>query len=803
MKNLKIMFLPLLVMLVFNLQVAMAQQGITPAARKVLGAIQTMEVVYPQQKVYVHTDKEEYIAGESIWLKGYLVDATRHLPDTMKANLYVEVINLNEEPVNMIVLESDHGYADGYIQLHDSLPEGNYLLRAYTTYMFNFSQELFFEKEVFVHNPLEKNFIKRRDMRRNRRFNRKIEKQSEEVHFYVFPEGGHLVQGLENRVAFKAANGLGQAMDASGIVEDNNGEQVAAFEVMHQGMGSFSFTPQPGKSYRAIVEFAGGEREKVDMPQALAQGYLLKADIAEQQVDVEVKANFDPRQFNLSPEVFILGQTRSHAYFMKNGTLENGTFTTSIPLEILPTGTCQITLFDVNGQPLAERLVFVNHREEASVEIATRELEIDQMHALEVDVQFDPAVSAETDTLASYSLAVIGSARELESASSSIASYLLMTSDLNKVVQAPEGFFNHPSASTQQSMDLLMMTHGWRRFNWDQILAGNFPEIQYGRTSGLTVVGQVEPTSSAHPTGEIAVEMVVNQEGRNVHTTTTDEKGNFFFTDLFYNDFYLGQFSIPRDPMGRNLRIGLDSRDFRETDYKSTFGTRKKSVVSRGEHWERVKKPQTSFKSQSQLMSKEPTRIHGNADQVIYMQDLSGHYNNMMDILRSHATGLMLVDGQIMLRGPTSVNLSNEPMFMVDGVSTYRNAFLNIPPSELDRIEIIKGSGAAIYGVRGANGVIHAYTRRGTQQSQRTVDYMLIGFQSPRDFGLSNLQRDFYQETQVPLTLYWAPHVKPDANGNANVTFEMPEPARNIRIILEGIDTKGNIAFKEYMLKRE
>ncbi|MFO7977649.1 MAG: hypothetical protein R6U64_03240, partial [Bacteroidales bacterium] len=653
MRNLKMLLLALSGLLVLTLQPSMAQQGIPPPARKVLGAIQTMEVRYPQQKVYLHMDKDEYIAGESIWVKGYLVDAANHLTDTMKANFYVEVINLDKKPVNMVVLESDYGYADGYIQLHDSLPEGNYLVRGYTNWMHNFSQEFFFEKEIFVHNPIQKNYIRRKELRQNRRFNKQIDKQRERMQFDVFPEGGHLVQGLENRVAFKAANALGMGVKASGELMDNDGQQVATFEVLHQGMGSFVFIPQPGKSYQAKVTFENGERDEIEMPRALDQGYQLRADLNDQEVQIQVTANFDPRQYDIAPEIFILGQTRSHAYFMKNGTLSEGAFSTSMPLDVLPTGICQITVFDANGQPLAERLVFINHHDLAPVEISTRELEIDNLHALEVDVQFDPGTM--TDSLASYSLAVVGSAHEFEPVTSSIASYLLMTSDLNQTLQVPLDYFVDPSAYMQQSLDLLMMTHGWRRFNWEQILAGNFPEIQYGRASGLTVTGQVEPTSSGHPTGETDVEMVVNQEGRNVHTNTTDQEGNFLFTNLYYNDFFLAQFSVPRDPMGRNLRIELNSRDFEELEFHPSLGTRKKTVLKRGEHWERVSKPQTILPSRSEFQN-EKVKISGNASQVIYMQDLQGHYNTVLDILRSHATGLMVIDGQIMLRGPTSVN---------------------------------------------------------------------------------------------------------------------------------------------------
>lgn len=786
----------LLVMIAGFFQPVFSQQRTSESVRNVLGKIQTMEIMYPQQKVYLHLDKEEYIAGESIWVKAYLVDAVRHLPDTMRANLYIEVVNSQHQPVNMVLLHSDFGFSNGQIELHDSLPEGSYLVRGYTNWMNNFDQELFFEKQIFVHNPSEVNYVRRGTVRQNRRFNRQVERKMEQMEFHLFPEGGNLVEGLENRVAFKASNALGSGMAASGEILGSNGGLVAQFQTERDGMGTFSFTPQAGVAYRAVVHFENGRRMNVDLPMAMTQGYVLKADLVNQEIQIQVDANFDPAAYGIAPEIFLLGQTRSHAYFLETGTLNNGSFQTRVLADVLPTGVCQITLFDANGTPLAERLVFVNHQDMLPVEISTRELTIDNFQGLEVDVNVEGVFSE-----GSYSLSIIHSDAEISPAESHIGSYLLLTSDLENSIQAPASYFSEQTPEMNQVMDLLMLTNGWRRFKWDRILAGEFPQITYGRASGLTIAGTVTPTSSAFPTGEIAVQMVVNQEGRKVHSTTTDNQGSFAFPGIYYNEYFLAEFSIPMDPAGRNLRIELLSRDFQELVFTRDFNTRPTSIVSRGSRWRKVSRPETTLSPRKRLEANEQP-IYGNADQVIHMQDLQSHYTNVYEVLQARATGLMVSNGRIMLRGPSSINLSNEPMFMIDGIMTHSSVFFNMPVTDVDRLEIIKGSSAAIYGVRGANGVILAYTRRGMHETPRTVDYLLIGFQSPREFSASNLPLNLYQQTEVAKTIFWEPSVSLNQNGNANWTLQLTNPNQNIRILFEGIDQNGKLAFKEYHIKR-
>ena len=89
------------------------------------------------------------------------------------------------------------------------------------------------------------------------------------------------------------------------------------------------------------------------------------------------------------------------------------------------------------------------------------------------------------------------------------------------------------------------------------------------------------------------------------------------------------------------------------------------------------------------------------------------NYNNMYDIIKNRFSGVQIVNGEIIIRGPSSLRGSNAALILLDGVIVDESVLSNIPPAQVKNINIIKDSGAAIYGSRGANGVVLIETKRG------------------------------------------------------------------------------------------
>ena len=87
------------------------------------------------------------------------------------------------------------------------------------------------------------------------------------------------------------------------------------------------------------------------------------------------------------------------------------------------------------------------------------------------------------------------------------------------------------------------------------------------------------------------------------------------------------------------------------------------------------------------------------------------HYTDIYEIIRGRFTGVQIINNEIIIRGGTSLYSGNAALLVVDGVVVDASTFRSISPSEVESINLLKGSESAIYGSRGANGVVIVETR--------------------------------------------------------------------------------------------
>ncbi len=768
-------------------------------ADHILQGMQKMELAYPQQKVFLHIDKNEYLAGERIWFKAYVVNATTHRPDTMSTNLHVKLLNNKGDIASVLLLRLRNGFAHGDIALPDSLSEGNYQFTAFTDWMQNFDRKFFFQDDIYVYNPIEENFIRRTDVWRNRRFNRQLARAEEEMQFAFFPEGGNFLSGMENEVAFRAVNDLGAGVEATGEVFDGDGNSVLTFETFHNGLGSFSLEPDAGVEYTARITFEDGSRQRLQLPIVQPNGYQLSARQEGDEIAVQVNTNFTPSDLNMSDDVYVMAQVRGRAYFMDKGTLEDKHFSANVPVDILPTGICQISLFTGEGLPIAERMVFINKGDVEMADVSDSQItQNGDYQQMDIDLRLD-------NTLApgNYSVSVLD-AKDAESDSrSNIATSLLLFGDLGYDMKNPWFYLDPDSEKASRATDLIMMTHGWKRFDMENIVNHDFPEIHYGFPEGFALSGEVAPRSSARKTGEINVELSIHQNDRiYTHDTETNEDGEFVFSNLIYDGEFMAKLRIDTRFDKRAMDIELGGRDFYETQYTNNFHTRPLQVTSRGDDWERTQRPETIIQKRGLIEPGEERTpsMFANADQVIYFDDIRDQYNTVLDVLRTRVRGLRISGGEITMRGPSSVFFTNEPLFLIDETVVNRGAFLNMNVRQIDRLAVMRGPQSAILGARGANGALLIYTLRGDSQWHQSYEYILRGFHEPVETFESKIDTDKFVQYDLDRTLFWEPNLQVDENGKASLSFETDDKVRNVRLIIQGIDEEGRITFDDIIL---
>jgi len=399
---------------------------------------------YPRTQVYLQISKGLYEAGEEIWFKAYVMDSHSFTPTSRDTTLYVELLKADDKSVMMQDrLFIVGGFAAGNFILPASFPPGEYVLAAYTTHSFLQNEPEFKAyRNISVRDPQIS------VVRKNRN------NVPKDIKIDFFPEGGYLVSGLGNSVAFKAVDTSGYPMEVSGVLYGGT-DSLLSFNSTHLGMGKFEFVPEKGKIYFTKLN---GLSEEYVLPGALDSGVILKKTRPDNTFTA-IKS----KDLNLD-KVIIVGQMRGQVFTAYSGGFKNDSLVFRIPSNKFPVGLAEITLLTEDGTPLAERLVFVNQDKnlDLQVSISKDTSKIKEKVILDIlakDSEGSPAV-------AHLGLSVYDVFYEHKYAKPNILSYNHLSAQIKGTIVNPEYYFDTLNEDRKEALDLLLMTQGWRRYIW-------------------------------------------------------------------------------------------------------------------------------------------------------------------------------------------------------------------------------------------------------------------------------------------------------------------------------------------------
>jgi TonB-dependent SusC/RagA subfamily outer membrane receptor len=737
---------------------------------------------YPQEKVYLHLDKQTYIAGENIWFKVYFLNATTHKPSTHSNILIVELINSFGKTSMTRLLKLNEGYAMGDFKIYDTVPSGLYEIRAYTSWMRNFGDDYFFKRQIEIVNPEFSSQLYRDEKLANKRLKNKSIRKSEKLDVQFFPEGGDLVAGLESRVAFKAVNELGQGVDIRGEIHNKKGDLITEFQSFYQGMGAFFIKPVDGEKYYAKILMDEEKYDEVLLPEPLKSGFTLSVNnLDSKEITIKIKSTENDQWISL------IGQTRGKVYFNQSRVLESGSAEVKIPRDKFPTGIAQLTLFNQALVPQCERLIFINQNDFLNIGLETDRENYGSRE--KISIKINVRNPDNYPVAANFSLSVTGKDYNDNRGDfySGIVSYLVLSSDLKGRIQDPEKYFEKNTPETREALDYLMMTQGWRRFTWENVI-GEIPmKIDYEVERGLAVEGKVTREFFGIPLKFLPVTLTVLSGFNDVYNTRTNEKGRYLFNLPDYEDTLDIEITSSRLTGRKNLVIYIDETELPEKEV--LFSSYSKEMEIMGSNVFRPIPGVEKDKNQSTSQG-----IHGTPDNVIYVDDKLATYNNVFDIIKGRVPGVMVAGNSIQIRGPNSFFLSTEPLYLIDDVPVDANAVASLNPQDVERIEILKGPSSAIYGSRGANGVVAVYTKRGKFMKKGVLESQILGFYRPREFYSPRYGTRFDQlNPDDRTTLFWAPSILTDANGQADTIFYTSDTKGSFDISLEGVSPEGKI----------
>lgn len=502
-----------------------------------------------QEKVYIHTDNECYFVGDTLWYKAYVVRADKLVPTDMSRILYVELLSpdgLLVERQNIIV--SATGHTCGQFVLTDSLYSGYYELRAYTRWMLNFNTGhqryskqdtwYFYNKEmaadffrtwddlysrVFpVYSKPEQpgDYDVRRMYQRPKQDIPQPKKDKLLVTFY--PEGGHLIAGVENRVAFEAVDQYGEAVSISGVINVSDG-QSQTIRTEHMGRGMFTITPSD-KRLEAHFSFRG-KKYDISLPRAERQGVAMHLDHAQLRIDSKDLPH--DKAYGIS--ILCRGALKYfEPYDMTDRLLE-------IPLDSLPTGVNELTLFDSDGRIWASRQFFVNHHDyDASVvSLDASRSAFHPSHTLQPYERVElPVVCQGVTAPTTFSLAIRDTNTDEPTYNNgNLMTDMLLSGDLRGFIATPSYYFESDDETHRRHLDLLLMVQGWRKYKWNE-LADTSRTLRYRPETTMTVEGMVckvldvaevlPDELSSWQDGQVTGETTVEFDEDGVQTATTE-----------------------------------------------------------------------------------------------------------------------------------------------------------------------------------------------------------------------------------------------------------------------------------------
>ena len=814
------------ILIIFSALVILSISGLNSFSQnrdKVIDTISTrlekFNNSYPQEKVYLHFDKPFYIPGETIWYKAYLVDAADNTPSSLSKIIYTELLDKNGKLIIRQILKAGNGFANSEFLLPESLLQGKYQVRAYTNWMRNFDQEFFFTKEILLFDPQQEYDIPEADSSGQATGN---EPANKKIDLQFFPEGGYLVSGLTSKVAFKAIDESGGGIHIKGEITDQDGNPITPFESFHLGMGAFMLKPEKGKTYSANIIQENNKRINYALPTVLEEGLVMAADNSSSDViRVIVQAN-ETFLSNNSGKVLLMIQAAGKIYYTANGNFnKRSSFTAILPKTNLPAGIAQLTLFNADGNPECERLVFINRHNALQVKIETDKKTYNPREKVLLDISVSDLYGNPVAGNFSLSVTDVSQVVGVEKYSDNILTNLLLTSELKGTIEQPEFYFIKDNPDSETASDYLMLTQGWRRFLWKEILIDKWPPINYSvEKSVITKKGQVlDPSNS--PVISTRVSFLMLKDNKS-YSRFTNENG---FLDFYINATY-GKESLFFDVADANRQHG-DFKIMIENNLHGYQSTGRNEILYKNPE---IKNCMEKRKNRAQIESSynhsagnnlfydaDPgTKTNSNLEIVDHTirPDEYNPFTTMTEVFREIVTyvSLKYKKGENKIRVYSDEymkSFDHQPLFFVNELPTFDKSFvLNINPDDVETIEVISSiSKLHKFGFLGNNGVIAIYTKKGTLFPADIPKNNIIEFQgcyNSREFyspEYGNIPETDKRKPDLRSLIYWNPMVITDSDGKAGVSFYNTDNNTTINAILEGISYNGTPGLAGYKYK--
>ncbi len=755
----------------------------SPELDKFLTRFHAFEKEFFKEKIFLHLDRTFYMAGETIWLKAYLVDGYVHQPVESSKVAYVEILNASNEAIAQLKIELQNGIGTGSFELPATLNSGNFQVRAYTNWMKNFSSEFFFHQPITIINPF--------------RTIEALPSSNANLDIQFFPEGGTLLTGVESHVAFRVVNASGNGIDFNGYLLTNSGDTVERFKPWKFGLGKFKFTPSSTDSYKVVIKEKNGSTHRTELGPISSSGYAIRVSSSTDNFEIHITGR---GKEVYSPLIYLIGHTRQVIKVAEALTLQEGQSTVLVPKSSLGEGISHLTVFNSEFKPVCERLVFIKPAS-ANVQVSMDQESYGTRARIKLALRSE-LPSADSLQL-SLSVHKNDSLKQFDH--TNFPEFLWLTSELKGAIESP-GYYFSDEPDVAEGLDNLMLTHGWSRFRWEDLRDVSVHITYLPEYRGHLIYGKVlnRDTSSplpnvltylAWPQKRIQFAQAISNDAGIIRFETNQLKGRqklfiqpsrsdslarIELTTPFFNEFAK---AIPPLVLSKELTGQLTTRSVS----MQVLDAFRRNI-------------------QTTTILSDSATFYGRAQEEYKLDDYT-RFPLMEEVMREYVKGVRVRkrEGQFIFKILNTANntvFDQEPLVLLDGVPLMNVAgIMEFDPLKIKQLDVITNK--YFFGSQTYEGIVSYRTYQGDLAGYPLTQHALVldyeGLQTAKEFFAPKYETQQQLESRVPdarTLLHWAPDINLTKIGHSIEFYSSDQPG-SYDVVIQGISSTGIPVFQQ------
>ncbi|MBK0383932.1 hypothetical protein I5M32_13265 [Pedobacter sp. SD-b] len=752
-----------------------------------------------REKLFVHTDQDFYLAGEIIWFKVYLSDASTHILTDLSSVAYVEILDVDQKPVLQLKVAIENGVGNGSIFLPVSLPSGNFKLRAYTNWMKNFAPDDNFEKTITIFNSLKASEIK-------------DTVKSKDFDIQFFPEGGNLLEGVDCKVAFKAVDGYGKGVNFTGKLLNNLNQEVAVFEPLKFGIGNFHFKPEKDVQYKAVINYNNQKLVKDLMP-AESNAYAMQLnEIGSDSVKITITHRADN-----DSSIYLLVHQQDKTTALQEVKMKSGTAQVYIDKQKLGEGISSFTIFDSDIQPVCERLYFKRPTKKLELSVKTNQQKYLSREKVSLQIQSRDEKANNLASNLSLSIFLTDSLQKMNEAN--IFSYLWLKSEIKGKIENVNYYFENDDKETNLALDNLLLTQGWRKFKGKEALKVEKPFLKFKPEYQQNIInGRVFYKNSDKPAPDILTSLSVVGSTEHLYGAKSDRDGYLAFNTK--NIFGPVQLALQTYNLEDSLyKLELDDPFLKQNSDEQLPQLQlskyfSKSVLDRSIYMQ-VQNVYNADKLKTFITkSSKEVSFYGNASDKNYILNQYVRFPTLEEIFREYVPEVVVEKRDKKFSLTTynvqdKIYLDSAPLVLLDGILVKdMNRLMAYDPLKINELDIVAKKyylGPLIFG-----GILNFSSIKGDFKDFNLdpnvvlVDYE--GLQVQRKFYTPVYANPKEKASRLPdfrTLLYWSGDVKTSLTGTKNIDFYTSDLKGSYIIVLQGLSDNGRLGYSTYSFKVE